>query len=325
MMNDVNDKYNPGQDDPNEVKAKAAGGTSGGSGVFASIKKLMGQVTNNRDKSAGLWGVFIVCAFTVWYLVSSGDFSFLLTFAALWRCFGLLLMVYKVAGGQSAKAVSSKTLQLYGVSFLARLLSIMRHQGYLPFDKTGDWLYHVIEVVSLFACMLVLYAMHGPLKSTYDEKYDKFGNFGWFNIPSKFGAMYLFLPCVIIAMMFHPELNKEFFSDTCWTLSMYLEAVAMLPQLYMLQVQAGDQQGMVDVILGHFTFALSFSRIFELIFWIGSFRELSNSSGKLPGYIVLLSQGGQLLIMADFFYYYALSISKGVPMELPKWDTVTSV
>jgi hypothetical protein len=45
------------------------------------------------------------------------------------------------------------------------------------------------------------------------------------------------------------SLNHEFFSDTCWTLSMYLEAVAMIPQLYMFQRQAADEGGVVDVII----------------------------------------------------------------------------
>jgi hypothetical protein len=42
-------------------------------------------------------------------------------------------------------------------------------------------------------------------------------------------------------------LNREFFSDTCWTLSMYLEAVAMIPQIYMFQRQASDEGGTVEV------------------------------------------------------------------------------
>ena len=43
------------------------------------------------------------------------------------------------------------------------------------------------------------------------------------------------------------SLNREWVSDTAWTLSMYLEAVAMLPQIYMFQRQAGDNAGTVEV------------------------------------------------------------------------------
>jgi len=69
-------------------------------------------------------------------------------------------------------------------------------------------------------------------------------------------------------------------------------------------------------------FALGFSRVFELIFWVASFGELTHTNGsRLPGYIVLASQVGHMLVMADFFYYYFKSVSKGLPMELPTSTT----
>ena len=66
-------------------------------------------------------------------------------------------------------------------------------------------------------------------------------------------------------------------------------------------------------LLGHSVFALAFARIFELVFWAGSFGELRGFSG----YIVLFSQIAHLGVMADFFYYYFLSIHRGAQMELP--------
>ena len=178
-------------------------------------------------------------------------------------------------------------------------------------------MYHAVEILSLCAAGLLLFAAFGPLKSTYEDKFDRFGNLP--PVPSVFGAAYLIAPALVLAIFFHPNLNKEFFSDTCWTFSMYIEAVAMLPQVYMFQKQAAEENGMVEAMIGHTTFALGFSRVFELIFWVGSFGELANESGgKAPGYIVLLSQLAHLVIMGDFFYYYFISISKGAPMELPQ-------
>ena len=60
------------------------------------------------------------------------------------RCFGFGLLNFKMWSSKSAKGVSLKTLELYALTFSVRLLSIMRHQGYLPFDKSGDWFYHVV-------------------------------------------------------------------------------------------------------------------------------------------------------------------------------------
>lgn len=61
------------------------------------------------------------------------------------RCFGFGLLNFKMWSSKSAKGVSLKTLELYALTFSVRLLSIMRHQGYLPFDKSGDWFYHVVR------------------------------------------------------------------------------------------------------------------------------------------------------------------------------------
>ena len=185
----------------------------------------------------------------------------------------------------------------------------------MPFDKTGDWLYHLVEFLSLLATLSVIFAMLSPFKSIYEEKYDKFGNL---HVDPAYGIVYLLVPCVVLSIVCHSDLNKEFFSDVSWTLSMYLEAVALVPQLYMFQKQAGDQEGAVEVTIGHTIFSLGASRLFELIFWVRSFKELSNSFlGKVPGYLVLFSQIIHIIILGDFFYYYIVSVSKGVPMELP--------
>lgn len=49
--------------------------------------------------------------------------------------------------------------------------------------------------------------------------------------------VYLAAPCFVLALLFHPGLNSHFLADTTWAFSMYLESVAMLPQLVMFQKQ----------------------------------------------------------------------------------------
>ncbi len=93
----------------------------------------------------------------------------------------------------------------------------------------------------------------------------------------------------------------------------------MLPQIYFFQKQAEEDEGTVDSLVGHTVFALGFSRIFELVFWLYTFQELSSKAdgSATPGYIVLLSQFVHIVIMADFFYSYYKSVSRGTPMDLP--------
>jgi hypothetical protein len=231
------------------------------------------------------------------------------------RCFGLCLLNYKIWSTNSVKGISVKSFEAYAIVFSMRLLSIFRHQGYLPFDKSGDWFYHFVELMSLAATLLIIYAAFKPLLPTYDAKNDKFGHH---IVDNQYGVVYIVVPAVFLAIFFHPNLNREFLADTAWTTSMYLEAVAMVPQLYMFQKSSGDDGGVIETLTGHMVFALSFARVFELLFWLGSHHELVDSSGwRLSGYLVLLSQLGHLAIMGDFFYYYFISLSKGSPMVLP--------
>ncbi len=72
-----------------------------------------------------------------------------MTYAALTRCFGFILLNARMFIKGHAKSVSLKTLQLYVVVFAMRLLSIIGHDGYLPYDRSGDFVYHVIEGASL--------------------------------------------------------------------------------------------------------------------------------------------------------------------------------
>lgn len=124
------------------------------------------------------------------------------------RMFGFALLNYKMWTGNSASGVSLKTLELYALTFFTRLLSILRHQGYLPFDQTGDWFYHFVEIMSFLAVGMAIYGIFGPLISTYAEKHDRFGNL---HVPSEFGTVYLVVPCVVIALIFHPYVVHDFY------------------------------------------------------------------------------------------------------------------
>ena len=55
--------------------------------------------------------------------------------------------------------------------------------------------------MSLLAVVLAMYGIFFPLVSTYDEKHDKFGSL---HIPSELGIAYLVVPCVVLAVFFHP-------------------------------------------------------------------------------------------------------------------------
>ena len=61
----------------------------------------------------------------------------------------------------------------------------------------------------------------------------------------------VFLALLGALQVIHPTLNKHFLSDTAWTFSMYLESMAIVPQLFMFQKQA---KGIVEVLVSYLKF-----------------------------------------------------------------------
>lgn len=141
--------------------------------------------------------------------------------------------------------------------------------------------------------------------------------------------------------IFHPKLNNNIFADVAWTTSVYLEAVAVLPQLFMFTSQGGE----IEAFISHWVFCIGGARIMHLVrplcclrwvlsltalslffrmqaFWVSSYHELNDrSSGNVvrmyPGHLVVIAQVIQLILMLDFFYYYIKSLKTGGPMMLP--------
>ncbi|KAJ1446369.1 ER lumen protein retaining receptor-domain-containing protein [Pelagophyceae sp. CCMP2097] len=278
---------------------------------------VMMKVSNGMIAS---WVAFFSCSLIVYFLFSDGDFSFLLTYAAMLRCFGFMLLVAKIQRSKSAAGISAKTLQCYIVVFSARLLSIMWHEGYLPYDRSGDWLYHVIEAASLCAASVAAFLVQVKYRLTYEDNNDSFGNVPGF--PAELGALCIIVPAVLLAAVFHPSLNKDWLSDTLWTYSMYLESFAILPQLFLFQKQAVSCST-VEMLIGHFVAAVGGARIIEMAFWMSSFHELADRYGKKHvGFIVLGTQIIHLILMADFFYFYLAGLKRGLPMQLPTGSMV---
>jgi hypothetical protein len=244
--------------------------------------------------------------------MSGRDFSFLMTYGAMSRMFGFGILNLKTFTSKRATGISVKTLQLYTLVFFFRLTSIIRHEGYLPYDKSGDWLYHLIEIMSLIFAASALWGCLVPFKSTYQGDMDKFGEM---NVPPGYGAVYLAVPVMIVALIVHPNLNADFLSDCAWTYAMYLESLALVPQLYMFQKQT---TGVVELLTAHFVAALGFGRVMEFMFWAYSYHELQTKNGsKMPGYLALFSQFVQLVLMLDFFWYYYLAVKNATPLVLP--------
>lgn len=64
------------------------------------------------------------------------------------RCFAFAVLVVAMWVKKHARGVSKKSLQLYMVVFVSRLVSVLQHEGYLPYDPSG-WVFSCLG----FCCL----------------------------------------------------------------------------------------------------------------------------------------------------------------------------
>lgn len=241
-----------------------AGGDNKKRSTAASILKNSPGI-QALNKEVLMWAGFLTVSLFVFFALSGGHFSFLLTYGGLARAFGFAILNLKIFGSKKTSGISAATLQLYSAVFLFRLASVTFHEGYLPYDKSGDWLYHLVEGTSLILSATALWAvMASPFKSI---------------TANDMNALYFAGPVLIMAIAAHPNLNENIVSDVAWTYAMYLESVALIPQLAMFRSTKKSKSsspaagGVIEPLTAHFVFALGFGRLVEFSFWIFNYTE----------------------------------------------------
>ncbi|KAG8081608.1 hypothetical protein GUJ93_ZPchr0286g2792 [Zizania palustris] len=181
--------------------------------------------------------------------------------------FSVVVLLLKIYATKSCSGVSRKTQELYMVVFVARYLD-------------------------LFTDYISLYNSVMKVRRTYDKDQDTFRH------------VVLLAAALVLALLFNERFS---FREICWAFSIYLEAVAILPQLVLLQRSRN-----VDNLTGY-VFFLGAYRAFYILNWI--YRYLTE--GHHSRWISWIAGLVQTALYADFFYYYFLSWKNNVKLELP--------
>lgn len=253
---------------------------------------LVGSATKRREN------VTIVCSYlcmgllmgVLWHQYSDRDFSFMITMAGASQTLGFFLLVHKMKSRKSAAGISSKALQMYILVLVFRLNSTLVKNGYLPVDSTGDWAYQACDLTSLLLVFNALFCIHKRYKGTYQDQHD--------SLP----VWNAVLPLMLLSSVLHGDLNHNWYFDTVWTFSMYLDTVAMLPQLWLLVRKGGG----VEALTSHYVALIFFSRFLTFAFWYTGFHELGPETGGFNkmGFLLCGCHGLQMALSGDFMYHY---------------------
>lgn len=260
-------------------------------------------VKENADEVLVYSAFVLVLVFAAKFLTDF-KFSAVITLGAAVQCLGFCLLRLKIRKQRGAMGISSRTLQMFMLMYICRLYSTLQYNGYLPVDRTGDWVYQACEVCALLVCVSVLASVHSQHERTYDKENDTC-------------AIWCFvIGAFVLAMLIHPSLNNRRVPDMAWTAALYLESVAMVPQLYLLTKKGGE----VESLASHFIACVFISRLLMMSFWINSYSELKPKGAdfNMPGYGVMGAQALQVVLFGDFMWYYIKSVRDSSRMVLPQ-------
>jgi ER lumen protein retaining receptor len=119
-----------------------------------------------------------------------------------------------------------------------------------------------------------------------------------------FRVQYLLLGSAILAVLFPPKYTTI---EILWSFSLWLESVAILPQLFMLQ-----RTGEADTITVHYIAALGAYRALYIPNWIWRYW----ADGHLSR-ISVLAGLVQTVLYSDFFWIYYTKVMRGKKFALP--------
>lgn len=199
----------------------------------------------------------------------------------------IVVLLLKIRATRSCRGISLKTQELYALVFLCRYLDLF--SSYVSLYNT------VMKIIYILTSIWIVHYMRFDrvVKQTYDREQDTFR------------YVFLITPCLFLAMIIH---YSSSLTEILWTFSIYLESVAILPQLVLMQRTQN-----IDNLTGNYVFLLGTYRGFYILNWI--YRYFTEP--RYRQWIVWISGVIQTALYADFFYYYLQCWKSNKRLQLP--------
>ncbi|RYP29817.1 hypothetical protein DL767_006558 [Monosporascus sp. MG133] len=197
----------------------------------------------------------------------------------------IFILLHKMTELNGAAGISFKSQALYLIVYISR---------YLDLFSTRSIYNLVFKILFISAQSYVIYLMTTKYKSTTDPNLDTFR------------VQYLLGGAAVLGILF-PYYYTPL--EMSWAFSIWLESVAILPQLFMLQ-----RTGEAEVITTHYLFALGLYRTLYIPNWI--YRYLTEPNHKAD-WIAIVAGIIQTVLYSDFFWIYYQKVIKGKKFKLP--------
>ncbi|KAK2766171.1 endoplasmic reticulum retention protein [Arachnomyces sp. PD_36] len=190
----------------------------------------------------------------------------------------IFILLQKMRSSNSCFGISFKSQALYFLVYVTRYLDLF-------WSFTNSAYNTVFKLLFIASSGYTLYLMLNDYKPTNDPNIDTFK------------VQYLLGGSALLALLFP---HTYTFFEIMWAFSIWLESVAILPQLFMLQ-----RTGEAETITTHYLFALGIYRALYIPNWV--YRYFANER-NYP--IAIIAGIIQTILYSDFFWIY---YTKSVP------------
>lgn len=191
----------------------------------------------------------------------------------------ITILLAKMLRQRTSAGVSLKSMFLFALVFATRYLDLF--VVYISMYNT------VMKILYLSSSSYICYLMKfkSPWKSTYDSAGDSFK------------IRYLIVPCLLISFVLSLQTSYRRYGlliDSFRVFSLLLESVAILPQIFLLEITER-----YDVVTTHYLVCLGLYRLFYIGHWMvnkyffSRYKTLSLVCGIV-----------QTILYADFFVQY---------------------
>lgn len=197
----------------------------------------------------------------------------------------ILLLLYKMVMLKNASGVSLRTQFLYVLVFITRY-------GIDLFTTFHSVYNTVMKIFFIASSISIVHLMRTKYRSTYDSENDTF-------------PLYiLIIPSALLGIIFTDDYSLF---ELLWTFSIFLESVAIMPQLFLLTKKGG-----AEAITSHYVFLLGGYRVLYILNWV--YRYFAEGYSPYNAWLAGLIQ---TVLYADFFYMYIKKVMLDKRWELP--------
>lgn len=196
----------------------------------------------------------------------------------------IIILLLKIWKTRSCAGISGRSQVLFALVFITRYLDLFTN--FISVYNTAMKLFFLTSSIG------TVYLMYVKFKATYDSNHDTFR------------IEFLVIPSAILALLLNHEYSVM---EILWTFSIYLESVAILPQLFMV-----SKTGEAESITSHYLFALGSYRALYIFNWV--FRFYGEGFYDI---IAIVAGCVQTILYCDFFYLYITKVLKGKKLQLP--------